>query len=280
MAAKPQLDAAGSPRKAFVILFLVAVLALGIPAFAQDSASEQARLPAAKSAFDAGHWEEAAKLAQGPKDQSPELDFLGGLSLARLEKWDEAKLAFEAGFRKSPGDSRFLVELAGIAYKQKDFQTAKNELHAALRLDPRDPYSNEFLATVYFLEGNLEAALKYWNPENKPRLRSVAFAPSLRLKQSLQNRALAFNAPQVLSVDALLATQSHLDNLGVFSTRRIQVTPAESGNYDLTLHLVERNGWGDSKLQGIVSLLSGLPYATVYPEFYNLDRDAVNLTSL
>src|SRR4029077_17170236 len=140
--------------------------------------------------------------------------------------------------------------------------------------------SNEFLATVYFLEGNLEGALKYWNPENKPRLRCVTFAPSLRLKQSLQNRALAFNAPQVLSVDALLATQSRLHNLGIFSTRRIQVTPAESGNYDLTLHLVERNGWGDSKLQGIVSLLSGLPYATVYPEFYNLGRDAVNLTSL
>jgi tetratricopeptide (TPR) repeat protein len=280
MAAEPQLDAAGSPRKGFVILFLVAVLALGIPAFAQDPATEQARLPAAKSAFDAGHWEEAAKLAQGPADQSPELDFLAGLALARLEKWGEAKASFEAGARKAPRDPRFLVELAGLAYKQKDFRAAKNKLHAALRLDPQDSYSNEFLATVYFLEGNLEAALKYWNPENKPQLRSVAFAPSLRLKESLQNRALAFNAPQVLSVDALLATQSRLDSLGVFSTRRIQLTPAESGNYDLTLQLVERNGWGDSKLQGIVSLLSGLPYATVYPEFYNLGRDAVNLTSL
>src|SRR5260370_956113 len=47
-----------------------------------------------------------------------------------------------------------------------------------------------------------------------------------------------------------------------------------------TLHLAERNGWGDSKVEGIVSLLSGLPYATIYPEFYNLSRDAVNLTAL
>jgi hypothetical protein len=81
-------------------------------------------------------------------------------------------------------------------------------------------------------------------------------------------------------MDALLATQSRLDNLGVFSNRRIELTPAESGNYDLTLHLAERNGWGDSKVEGIVSLLSGLPYATIYPELYNLGRDAVNLTSL
>src|SRR5713226_7580262 len=280
MAAKPQLDAAGSPRKGFVIFVLVLFLALSSPAFAQDAASDQARLPAAQSAFDARHWEEAAKLARGPADQSPDFDFLAGLALARLERWDEAKLAFDAGFRKSPGDSRFLVELAGIAYKQQDFRSAKNYLHAALNLNRQDVYSREFLATIYFLEGNLEAALKYWNPEDKPRLRSVGIAPSLRLKESFRNRALAFNAPQVLTSDALLATQSRLDNLGVFSNRRIELNPAESGNYDLTLHLAERNGWGDSKVEGIVSLLSGLPYATIYPEFYNLSRDAVNLTSL
>ncbi len=280
MAAEPQLDVTGCSRKGFVILILVAVLALGLPAFAQEHASDEARLPAARMAFDAGRWEEAAKPAQGPADQSADLDFLAGLALARLEKWDEAKAAFEAGARKAPRDPRFLVELAGIAYKQKDFRTAKNKLHAALRLKPQDSYSSEFLATIYFLEGNLEAALRYWNPLDKPRLRSVVFAPTLRLKDSLRNHALAFNAPQVLTGDALLATQARLDNLGVFSSLRIELAPVDSGNYDLKLHLAERNGWGDSKLEGIISLLSGLPYATVYPEFYNLGRDAVNLTSL
>src|SRR5712691_9771394 len=280
MAAESQLDAAGSPRKGFVIFFLIAVLALGLPAFAQGPATDQARLPAAQSAFDAGHWEEAAKLAQGPADQSPDFDYLAGLSLARLEKWDEAKLAFDAGFRKTPGDSRFLVELAGIAYKQKDFRAAKGRLHAALRLNARDSYSSEFLATIYFLEDNLEAALKYWNPLDKPRLRSVAFAPSLKLKESLRDRSVAFNAPQVLTADALLATQARLDNLGIFSSRRMELSPADSGNYDATLHLAERNGWGDSNVEGVVSLLSGVPYATIYPEFYNLKRSAVNLTSL
>ncbi len=256
------------------------MLALGFSAFAQDSASDQARLPAAQSAFDAGYWEQAAKLARGPADQSPDFDFLAGLALAHLEKWDEAKLAFDAGFRKAPGDSRFLVELAGVAYKQKDFRAAKKHLHAALKLNPRDPYSSEFLATIYFLEDNLEAALKYWNPKDKPRLGSVALKPSLRLKESLRDRAVAFNAPQVLTANSLLTTQARLDNLGIFSSRRMELSPADSGNYDATLHLMEKNAWGDSKIEGVVSLLSGLPYATVYPEFYNLGRDAVNLTSL
>ena len=277
MAREQQLDAAGSPRKGRVIFTLLAVLTLGSSAFAQD---HQARLGEAQNAFDAGRWDEALRLAQGPADQSPDLDFVAGLALARMEKWSAARLAFEAGVQKAPNDSRFRVELAGIAYKQKDFRTAKDNLHRALRLNPQDAYSREFLATIYFLEGNLEAALKYWNPEDKPRLGSVAFAPSLQLKESLRSRALAFNAPQILTGDALLATQSRLDNLGVFSNRRIELTPSESGNYDLTLHLAERNGWGDSKVEGIVSLFCGLPYATIYPELYNLGRAAVNLTSL
>src|SRR5229473_185955 len=218
MAAEPQLDAAGGAPKGRLILFLAAVLILGSPGFAQDQPSEQARLAAAQKAFDAGNWEEAANLARGTADQSPDLDLVMGLALARQEKWSEAKQSFESGFRKAPGDPRFLVELAGIAYKQKDFRAAKDRLHAALRLNPQDAYAREFLATIYFLEGNLEAALKYWNPEDKPRLRSVGIAPSLRLKESFRNRALAFNAPQVLTSDALLATQARLDNLDVFST--------------------------------------------------------------
>ncbi|HEY6944022.1 MAG TPA: hypothetical protein VI431_02700 [Candidatus Acidoferrum sp.] len=283
MAVQPQLDVAGGPRKGGVIRFFFALFVLfflAIPGFGQDHNFEQARLAAAQSAFDAGHWDEAARLAQGPVDQSSEFDFLRGMAMSRLEKWDEAKLAFETGARKSPRDSRFPVELAGIAYKQKSFRFAKKDLQTALRLNATDAYTHEFLATIYFLEGNLEAALKYWNPEDKPRLRSVAFAPSLQLSERLRSRALAFNAPQVLTADALLTTESRLDNLGIFSSRRIELRPAESGNYDLTLHLAERNLWGDSKAEGIVSLLSGLPYATVYPELYNLRHDAINLTSL
>jgi hypothetical protein len=204
--------------------------------------------------------------------------FSDGTRLSPSGKWEEAKQSFESGFRKA--GIRFLVELAGIAYKQKDFRIAKDRLDAALRLNPRDVYAREFLTTIYFLEGNLQAALKYWNPEDKPRLRSVAFVPSLKLKESLRNRMLAFNAPQVLTGDALLTTESRLDNLGMFSNRRIELAQTDSGNYDATLHLAERNGWGDSKVEGIVSLLSGLPYATIYPEFYNLGHDAVNVTSL
>ena len=105
---------------------------LGNGAWAQNSSSEQTRLAEAKSAFDSGRWEVAATLARGPADQSPDLDFVAGLALARLEKWSEARLAFEAGARKAPKDPRFLPELAGVSYKQKDFLISKERLHQVL----------------------------------------------------------------------------------------------------------------------------------------------------
>jgi uncharacterized protein HemY len=122
-----------------VILFLIAAFLLGSPALAQETSSDQARLAAAQAAFDAGYWEDASKLAHGPAHQSPELDLLAGLALARLEKWTEAKLAFEAGARKAPHDPRFFVELGGLAYKLKDFRTAKHDLRAALGLHRKRP---------------------------------------------------------------------------------------------------------------------------------------------
>jgi len=270
-----------APRRARCCKLILLFLSLAVPSagFAQQSSSDDARLAAAQKAFDSGQWEEAAKLSQGPQGQPADLDFLRGLALARKQQWNESREAFARGHLKNPSDPRFLVELAGIDYKQNDFSAAKRNLRAALRLGSRDNYTFDFLGTIYFLQGNLEAALKYWNAIDKPRLRNVAVQPPPRLDEALLHRAIAFNAPQVLNGDALLLTRARLENLGVFSHQRVDLTPAGE-HFDATLHLAERNGWGDTKLEGAIALLSGVPYATVYPEIYNIRHRAVNLTSL
>jgi tetratricopeptide (TPR) repeat protein len=280
MADGRKLDASGSALAGRVI-FLLLLLALCVPASAQEFASESVRLAAAQKSFDAGRWQEAASFARGPADQAADLDFVEGLALAKLLKWEEARAAFAAGHVKAPGQARFLVELAGVDYKRKDFVSAKRELRAALKLDAKDKYTHDFLGTLYFLDGNLEAALKYWNAIDKPRLRSVALRPEPQLDEGLLHRAIGFNAPQVLTVDALLGANARLDSLGIYPHRRMELVPAPgSGTYDATLHMPEREPWSTPAWEGAVSLLSGLPYATVYPEFYNLGHRAVNVTSL
>jgi len=280
MASCRQLDASRRARLGKLIYLSLLFAAVVCSSAAQEIPAEAERLSSAQSALDAGKWQEAAKLAQGPGGQSPDLDFVRGLALAKLQQWNEARLALEAGHAKVPREPRFLIELAGIDYKQKNFSSAKRHLRAALRLDSRDVYTREFLGTIYFLEGNLEAALKYWNPIDKPRLRSIAVQPTPRLADSILQRAMDFNPPQVLTRDAWLTTKQRLDNLGIYAQQRTELAPASDGNYDATLHLAERNGWGDSRLEGAILLLSGVPYATVYPELYNLGGRAMNVMSL
>ena len=246
----------------------------------QEFPSDAARLAAAQKAFDAGQYEDAARLASASGDQSADLDFLAGLSLAKLQRWHDSRAALDAGHRKSPREARFLVELAGVDYKLKDMRAAKRELRAALKLDSRDAYAREFLGTLYFLDGNLEAALKYWNAIEKPRLRDVSVQPPTKLDPALLQNAIGFNAPQVLTNNALLGAEARLDNLGIYPYRRVELSPAIGGNYDATLRMPERDLWGEPWWAGALSWLSGLPYATVYPEAYNLGQEAVNVTSL
>src|SRR6266852_2772431 len=75
MASCAKLDAPRGARRGKLILLL---LALSSPAFAQQTPSDASRLAAAQKAFDCEQWEEAARLSQGLKGQSAELDFLRG----------------------------------------------------------------------------------------------------------------------------------------------------------------------------------------------------------
>jgi tetratricopeptide (TPR) repeat protein len=294
MAGRQELFITGSahlrPRGiAFAVGFVFSFFILIGPCFAQKSSQSEAlasattesdRLAAAQKAFDAGLSADAARLAQGPANQSADLDFVAGLALAKLQRWQESRAAFESGHRKMPQQARFLVELAGVDYKLKDTRTAKRELRAALKFDPKDRYTLEFLGTLYFLDGNLEAALKYWNAIEKPRLRKVSVAPPPILNPTLLQNAIGFNAPQILTGDALLGAEARLDNLEIYPHRREDLTPAGDGNYDATFHMAERNLWDDTWWMGALTWLSGLPYATVYPQVFNLEQEAINVTSL
>ncbi len=85
---------------------------------------------------------------------------------------------FQRGSEAYSKDKRFPLELAGIAYREKDTAGAKRFLHRALSLDPRDEYGNDFLGTLYSLEGNLAGALFYWNRIGKPVLQNVHYQPA------------------------------------------------------------------------------------------------------
>jgi hypothetical protein len=234
--------------------------------------------------FEQEHWEELVHLIHTESERSAELEYEYGVALAHLERWEESRQALEAGRKLAPADKRFSIELAGVAFKQKNYQLAAAELHRALRLDPGDGYANDFLATVYYLEGNTEAAVKFWNRVEaaapKPQVVDVLTAPPLRLRPALLDHAFAFSPASTLRLDELRATERRLENLEILPVSRMELVARPEGKFDAILHAQEINGFGATKLEALLRTFRGLPFQEVTPEYFNLKGSAINLISL
>jgi hypothetical protein len=199
--------------------------------------------------------------------------FSRGVELARDRRWAEARAAFEAGWKSAPRDKRFPVELAGVSFKLKQFGAAKGYLKSALRIDPEDAYAAEFLATLYMLDGNQEAALKYWNRSGRPRVEQILMDPEPRLDPVLLDRAFAFSPAAVLNLEEYRVTRERLARLGALSQRQLEFAPRDSDGFDIVFRSAERQ-------EHWLSLLRGLPFQTLYPEFYNLRGSATSAVSM
>ena len=197
-----------------------------------------------------------------------------------MKRLEEAEKSFEAGLLRYPRDARFLVELAGIAYREKQYAKAERYLRRSLAIHPQDDYANDFLASIYFLQDNLEAALKYWNRAGKPKLSDLAFDPQPKLSPLLLDRAFAFSRGSTWSRDQFLTTNAQLESLELFPLMRFDLEAQPDGSFDLKFHGSERSGLGATKWEGLLSLLRGLPYQSVYPEFYDLGGKGLNWRSM
>jgi len=115
-----QLDSAGIAADRRLILLLLLLCVPG-RALSQAGLSTTDRISEVKKLYDAGRWSDIVQAVSESPDEAADLEFYRGLALAQLQRWEEAKKAFEAGLVRNPRDTRFLVELAGIAYREKQF---------------------------------------------------------------------------------------------------------------------------------------------------------------
>jgi len=272
-----KMDAAGPSRKQRT---LIAFLFFPLYLAAQTSPSNAQFVKRAQQLLNEHRWQEVVEILQSAHPRSADLDFYYGTALAQLGRWQEAHDAFESAARLKPQDRRFPLELAGVEFKQQHYPKAAHYLRHALRLDPHDSYGNDFLGTVYFLEGNLEAALKYWNRVHKPRVAQTSTDPVPHLDPVLLDRALAFSPASTLQLPELLLTHSRVRGLGIFPIYSFDLLAREDGAFDVVFRNWERNGWGHNRKEGLFLLLRGLPFQTINPEFYNLKHEAINFVSM
>jgi len=225
-------------------------------------------------------WPEIAQKLETVSAKDADLEFYYGSALAQSGRFDDARQAFLAGSRLAPGDKRFPVELAGVAFKQKDYRGASAWMRRALHIDAADEYANDFLGTIYFLEDNLEAALKYWNRVGKPYIETVQADHPLRVRPALFDRALAFSPASEMRLADFETSRVRLEGLEIFPAAHVQLAAKPEGKFDAILNLQERNGWGSDVWEALISTFSGIAYQTIYPAYDNIDGDALNVGSL
>jgi predicted double-glycine peptidase len=166
------------------------------------------------------------------------------------------------------------LDLAGEAFREDKLSQARDHLDSALRSNPTDAHTNDFLATIYFLQNNTEAALKYWNRAEKPQIEDIRIDPPLRIDPVLLDRAFTFSRAGLLRLSDFETTQARLEALGVFTRFRMDLSPVAEDRFDVTLRAAERSG------TNLWSWVRGLPFQTVTPGFFNVGGEAVNVTSM
>ena len=286
------MDAAGSAtirgqiiRPVALACFLFAVVLPAISQSVSNSQQTSASGPSdpvsqIKKLYNEQKWDEIVREIRAPSRESADLDYYYGSALAQLGHLDDARNAFLIGHRIAPNDARFPVELAGVFFKQGQRNSAILWLQRALRIDPSDTYANDFLGTIYFLNGNLEAALKYWNRIGKPFIETVQPDQALRLRPTLLDHALAFSPASEMRLAEFETSIARLQGLEIFPKPRIRLAARRDGKFDADLNLEERNGFGNNLWEALLATFSGVAYQTIYPEYDNLAGSAINIASL
>ena len=226
------------------------------------------------------NWTEVAQRLKPLTSRSANLNYDYGIALAHLVDWQGAHAALLAGEHQCPRQKRFPIELAGVAFEQKQYPAAASWLRKGLRLDPTDEYVNNFAGTIYYLIGNVAAALKYWNRVHKPAVTALQFDPQLRVQRLVLDRSFVFSPAAVLELPQYEATEARLQSLGIFSTYNIALNARPDGSFDADFHALERNGFGNGKVQALISTFSGAAYETIYPSYFNAGGAAANFESL
>lgn len=260
-----------------VYAWIVAFLALStcLASAAQTPSAQQIRQLAS-----ARQWGQIVRLLARVNPRTAQTDFYYGTALARLGHWAAAETALDEGRRLAPSDPRFPIELAGIAFKQKKNRRAERLLRQALHLAPHDAYANNFLATLYFLDNNLDAALKYWNRIGKPQIAAVRDDPVPRIAPALLDHAFAFSPASTLLLPQFLTTRARLRGLGIFPQFQLDLGARPDGRFDAAFRARELNGFGGGNWASLFLVLRGLPFQSVNPGYWNFHRQAINFNSM
>jgi hypothetical protein len=186
------------------------------------------------------------------------------------------------GMSQFPGkiEQETLKSFASTSYRQGDRERAKDYLNRLLKSHPNDSYANRFLGVLFLMDGNTEAALKYWNRVGEPRIKKISFKPSPDIDAILMDRAFVMAPASPLLLQEYRETKSRLEMMGAFKEFEFQLRPhQESRTFDLILRPQLRKGTFASKINIAAMVAQGALTDSIEPSFHNIGSRTMHSTS-
>lgn len=236
-------------------------------------------LDAGLRAYAEGRLLEAAEALGAALPTAPTYDgwLTLGLAYGRLQRFAEARRAFDAAIAMDARRPEAWIERGGLAFLEKDYPRAVADLRRARRLAPEDGDVRHLLASSLHLAGRPDEALALWNSAREPLLQRLRISGLSVTRERIVRRELAVAEGRMLGLDDLRRSRLRLSELQVFDRVSLRPVPHGGGRADLDVALVERHGLFASRTEFVAASAVNALQRRARLRYSNLGGAGVNL---
>jgi hypothetical protein len=153
----------------------------------------------------------------------------------------DARALLRQAAAECPRSSAPWRELAGVDVLDEDWQSSERNASEAVRLDPRDHYAWQVLATVRFLSGHDAQALEAWNHAGEPIVDLVNVTGLERTRYGVVSGAASIAPGEILTPGSLQRADRRVADVPSIATARVRYDPIGGGRAQVDVAVVERD---------------------------------------
>jgi len=238
-----------------------------------------AQLDEARQAIERGENLHAVNILSAELAERPTADayLLLGTAYSNMKEFEKAEDILKEGSKRFSNDPRLFNALGDFYLANKDVEAAKAALRQALRVDSKNNYASDLLATIDMSEGEVQSALRSWNKTGRPIIDDILHNYYLSFGSWVVRKAVAFHPTGVLRYSEWKTTESRLLETDNFGNVGLEIEPTTiPDQYNAVVRTTTKtNHSGDF----VFNLLKGLPIETSYLDVWNIGTSGINFNA-
>jgi tetratricopeptide (TPR) repeat protein len=165
-----------------------------------------------------------------------------GIRRARSGADQEAAALLATASTLCPTSPTPVRELAGLRFREKQYDAASELAERALVLDPKDTYTWKLLAGSRYMQGDVHDALEAWNRVSEPNTTELVRVDGLRrTRYAVVVDQIDLQPGYLFTWDEYRHVQRRLEEIPAASRTDIELQPlASGGNAQIRVALAER----------------------------------------